>query len=73
VREFVVKRRAAGETLITAEEVAGVLRARKGDVTGCFVRLAAEGLVGRKLRREPHDGCWWPSVWFLPRVSDNRA
>lgn len=68
VREFIVKRRAAGEELITAEEVAGVLRARKGDVTGCFVKLAAEGLVGHKQRREPHDGCWWPSVYVLPRV-----
>lgn len=68
VRAYVVQRRASGENRITAEEIAGVLRARKGDVTGCFVKLAAEGLVGRKQRCKPHDGCWWPSVWFLPRV-----
>ena len=73
VREYVVTRRKAGENLITAEEVAGVLRAKKGDVTGCFVKLVAEGLVGRKQRRAPHDGCWWPSVYFLPRVSNNRV
>lgn len=71
VREHVTVRRNSGESLITAEEVAGVLRAKKGDVTGCFVKLAAEGLVGHKQRREPHDGCWWPSVYFLPRVTHN--
>lgn len=73
VREYVVARRRAGEDLITAEEVAGVLRAKKGDVTGCFVKLVAEGLVGSKQRRAPYDGCWWPSVYFLPRVNDNRV
>lgn len=73
VREFVMTRRAKGEELITAEEVAGVLRARKGDVTGCFVKLVAEGLVGRKKRIGPSDGCWWPSVYFLLRVSKNRG
>ncbi len=73
VRAYVVARRAAGETLITAEEVAGALRAKKGDVTGCFVKLVAEGLVGRKKRIGPADGCWWPSVYFLPRVTKNRG
>jgi len=70
VREYVVARRNSGENLITAEEVAGVLRAKKGDVTGCFVKLAAEGLVGHK-SHHLHDECWWPSVYFLPRVTHN--
>lgn len=73
MREYVTTRSKAGETLITAEEVAGVLRAKKGDVTDCFVKLVAEGLVGHKQRRAPHDGCWWPRVWFLPRVNNNRG
>lgn len=73
VRAYVVARREQGEELITAEEIAGVLRAKKGDVTGCLVRLVAEGLVGRKKRFGPSDGCWWPSVYVLPRVSNNRA
>lgn len=72
VREYVVARRASGEHLITAEEIAHVLRAKKGDVTSCMVKLAAEGLVGHKSHLL-HDQCWWPSVYFLPRVHDNRV
>lgn len=73
VREYVAARSASGEELITAEEVAAALRAKKGDVTGCFVKLVAEGLVGRKKRIGPSDGCWWPSVYFLPRATKNRG
>jgi hypothetical protein len=73
VREYVVKRRAEGENLITAEEIAGVLRAKKGDVTGCLVKLVPEGLVGHKQRFTSWDGDWYPSVYFLPRVNNNRG
>ncbi len=70
VRQYVLIRRSTNEDSITAEEIASALRAKKGDVTGCLVKLVSEGLVGRK-KKVVHDDCWWPSVYFLPKVKEH--